>query len=249
MALIHLDEMFVGESAEVVSISDAFPEYRQLRNMGFREGRLIDLLHFDPLVTKKLVMGVEGARIALNYSCAAHIRVRPLKNAFAQMRDMAHYDNLTGCLNRHAAGCIVRQEIERFSTMGMPLSLLMADLDHFKKINDTFGHGHGDEVLKNFAATIKQGLRRSDLFCRWGGEEFLILLRGTVIEEAIRIADRFRERIAAAIFPPYTESGLVTVSIGCAGFPPGRQMEQLIADADNALYRAKREGRNKVAVC
>jgi len=249
MALLCVDEMFVGESAEVVSISDTFPEYKQLRNMGFREGRLIDLLHFDPLVTRKLVMGVDGMRLALDVSCAAHIRVRPLKSAFAQLRDMAHYDSLTGCLNRHAAGSIVRQEIERFSVMGLPLSLLMADLDHFKKINDTFGHGCGDEVLRNFAATIKQGLRRSDLFCRWGGEEFLILLRGTVIEEALRIAERFRERIAGAVFPPYTESGLVTVSIGCSGFPPGRQMERLIADADVALYVAKREGRNRVAAC
>ncbi len=247
--MIYVDEMFVGEAAEVVSVSDAFPEYKQLRNMGFREGRLIDLLYFDPLITRKLVMGVDGTRIALNASCAAHIRVRPLKSAFARMRDAAHYDNLTGCLNRHAAGSIVHQEIERFSVMGLPLSLLMADLDHFKNINDTYGHGQGDEVLKKFADIIKQGLRRSDLFCRWGGEEFLILLRGTVMEEALRIADRFRERIAAAVFPPCIESGMVTVSIGCAGFPPGRRLEQLIADADSALYRAKREGRNRVAAC
>lgn len=249
MSEIYVDEMFVGEAAEVVSISDTFPEYRQLRNMGFREGRLIDLLHFDPLITKKLVMRVDGMRLALGAACAAHIRVRPLKGAFALLRDMAHFDNLTGCFNRHAAGSIVRQEVERFSAMGLPLALLMADLDHFKRINDTFGHGSGDDVLRSFAAMIRQGLRRSDLFCRWGGEEFLILLRGTPLEEALKIANRFRERIASAIFSPFNECGTVTVSIGCAGFPPGRQFERLIADADVALYRAKQEGRNRVCLC
>lgn len=165
------------------------------------------------------------------------------------MKSMAHYDKLTGCLNRHAAGSMVHREIERFSAQGLPLALLMMDLDHFKKINDTYGHGAGDEVLKKFADIIRQGLRRSDLFCRWGGEEFLVLLRGTVVDEALRIAERFRERIAAAVFPPCGESGLVTVSIGGASFPPGRAFERLIADADIALYRAKREGRNRVAVC
>lgn len=247
--MIFLHEMFVGETAEVLSIRDDFAEYKRLRNMGFREGRLIDLLHYDPLITKKLVMLIDGIRLALDAACAAHIRVRPLRSSYALMRDMANFDNLTGCFNRHAADHIARLEVERFSTMGLPLALLMVDLDHFKNINDTFGHGQGDQVLKNFAAIIKQGLRRSDLLCRWGGDEFLILLRGTLIDEALRIAERFRERIADAIFPPYTESGLVTASIGGAGFPPGRQLEQLIADADGALYRAKREGRNRVAVC
>ena len=249
MSEIYVDEMFVGEAAEIVSISDAFPEYRQLRNMGFREGRLIDLLHFDPLITRKLVMRVDGMRLALGASCAAHIRVRPLKSSFVHLRDMAHYDSLTGCFNRHAAGSIVRQEVERFSRLGLPLALLMADLDNFKKINDTYGHNSGDDVLKSFASIIRQGLRRSDLFCRWGGEEFLILLRGTLMEEALKIADRFRLRIASAVFPPFSQCGGVTVSIGCAGFPPGRQLDRLIADADMALYRAKQGGRNRVCLC
>lgn len=249
MALIYVDEMFVGETAEIVSISDASPEIRQLKNMGIREGKLIDLLHFDPMGSKKVVISADGTRIAFGISLAAHIMVRPIKAYFEVMKNMAHYDKLTGCLTRQAAGSLIHSEIERFSDQGLPLALLMVDLDHFKKINDTYGHGAGDEVLKKFADITRQGLRRSDLFCRWGGEEFLILLRGTVTDEALRIAERFRERIAAAVFPPYDESGLVTVSIGGAMFPPGRNFERLIADADVALYRAKREGRNRVAIC
>lgn len=249
MALIFADEMFVGETAEVVSLSETVPEIRQLKSMGLREGRLIDLLHYDPLGSKKVVIAADGARLAFDAFLTAHILVRPIKGYFEVMRNMAHYDKLTGCLNRHAAGGIIRREVERFSEQGLPLALLMADLDHFKRINDTFGHGAGDAVLKNFADLARQGLRRSDLLCRWGGEEFLILLRGTIMEEALRIAERFRERVANAVFPPYGERGLVTVSIGGATSPPGREFERLISDADEALYRAKREGRNRVAVC
>lgn len=217
--------------------------------MGLREGKLIDLLHHDPLGSKKVIISTDGTRLAFEASLAAYIKVRPIKAYFEVMKNMAHYDKLTGCLNRHAAGSLILNEIERFSDQGLPLALLMVDLDHFKKINDTFGHGAGDEVLKKFANITWQSLRRSDLFCRWGGEEFLILLRGTIIDEALRIAERFRERIADTVFPPYGESGLVTVSIGGVTSPPGKEFARLIADADIALYRAKREGRNRVAMC
>jgi len=246
MALIYIDEMFVGESAEIVSISNVFPEYRQLRDIGLREGRLIDLLQFDPLITRKLVLNIDGMRIALDAVCAAHIRVRPLKNAFVQMRDMACRDKLTGCLNRHAADQVVRQEVERFNGMGLPLTLLMADLDHFKSINDTYGHVRGDEVLKGFADIVSKGLRRSDIFCRWGGEEFLILLRGAFLDEAVDIANRIRENTAGALFSFLPLSEHVTVSIGCAAMPPCRLFSKLVSEADAALYRAKREGRNRV---
>ena len=249
MAVIYVDEMFVGETAEIVSISTVSPEIKQLKSMGLREGKMIDLLRFDPLGSRKMVISADGTRIAFGVSLAAHISVRPIKAYYEVMKSMAHYDKLTGCLNRQAAGSIILREIERFSAQGLPLALLMLDLDHFKKINDTYGHDAGDEVLKKFADITRQALRRSDLFCRWGGEEFLILLRGTMIDEALRIAERFREKIADAVFPPYGESGLVTVSIGGAMFPPAREFERLICDADEALYRAKREGRNRVAVC
>ncbi|QEM67136.1 diguanylate cyclase [Geobacter sp. FeAm09] len=249
MPLIFADEMFVGETAEVVSLSETTPEIRQLKNMGLREGKLIDLLYYDPLASRKAVIAADGTRLAFDAGLAAHIMVRPIKEHFEIIRDMAHYDNLTGCLNRHAAGTIMRSEVERFSREGLPLALLMADLDHFKTINDTYGHEAGDSVLKRFCDLTRQGLRRSDLLCRWGGEEFLILLRGTLAEEAQRIAERFRERVAAALFPPFDRCGLVTVSIGGAAVPPGKDFARLVADADAALYRAKREGRNRVALC
>lgn len=115
-------------------------------------------------------------------------------------------------------------------------------------MNDPFGHDAGDLVLKKFAQVAGSALRRCDMLCRWGREKFMILLRGTVQGEAVRIADRIRRRVESVAFPPYEDCSLLTVSIGGASFPPGKEMEQLISEADKALYRAKNEGRNRVAI-
>lgn len=248
MAVFKIHELFLGEMAEIIALSGAVPEVRQLRDMGLREGRLVDLLHYDPLISQKVLVGLDGLRVAFHASLATHITVRPVKSHYQALKTMANFDNLTACLNRHAADDILRQEVERFAQANLPLSLLMADLDHFKKVNDTFGHDAGDAVLKKFADVTRTVLRRSDLFCRWGGEEFVILLRGTVGNEALQIANRLRRRVESLVFPPFQVSGLVTVSIGSAAIPPGRGFEQLLADADNALYRAKHQGRNQVVV-
>lgn len=217
--------------------------------MGLREGRMVDMLHFDPFGSRKIVLGLDGTRLAFPLLLAAHIVVRPIRSHFETLRDMANYDQLTGCLNRHAAHSILQHEVRRYADNELPLAVLMADIDHFKKVNDTFGHNAGDQVLKKFAQVAGSALRRCDMLCRWGGEEFLILLRGTLQEEALQIADRIRRRVESLAFHPYDTCGLLTVSMGSASSPPGTDFEQLIAHADKALYRAKREGRNRVAAC
>lgn len=247
--MIPVSGMYPGESAELVSLGDQTPEVRRLRSMGLREGRLIDLLHHDPLIARKVVLGVDDARIALHCDLANQMMVRPLKSYFEAMKVQAHYDSLTGCCNRYAADGIIREELARFSGKGIPFSLLLADLDHFKKINDTLGHQAGDAVLKSLAALLRQGLRRYDVLCRWGGEEFLILLRGTLVEEATLIAERLRQMVESAVFPPFQSGGVVTVSIGGCGMPPGREFDTLFAQADSALYASKRQGRNRVTIC
>ena len=247
--IITLSEMYQGESAELLSFDSDSIDPKRLRSMGLREGRLIELLHHDPLVAKKVVVGLDQARIAFPAELAAGMKVRPLKSYFEAMKVQAHYDSLTGCCNRFAADSIIREELQKFSGKGVPLSLLLADLDHFKRINDSFGHQAGDTVLKSFADLMRQGLRRCDVLCRWGGEEFLILLRGTVVEEAAQIAERLRQMVESAVFPPFQADGLVTVSIGGCGMPPGRDFERLFAEADSALYSSKHQGRNRVTVC
>ena len=249
MALLHDDELYMGETAEIVAINSNCNDTKRLRNMGLREGRMVDMLHCDHIFSKKIVLGLDGTRLAFPMLLAAHIVVRPIRSYFETLRDQASYDQLTGCLNRHAGQLIARQEVEKYAENDIPLAVLMADIDHFKKVNDTYGHPAGDEVLKKFAQVAGSALRRCDLLCRWGGEEFLILLRGTVQEESLQIADRIRRRVESLIFPPYEDCGLLTVSIGSAALPPGKQLEELVSEADQALYRAKREGRNRVAAC
>lgn len=246
---IPVNEMYVGETAEVASIDAASPEIRRLRGMGVREGKLLDLLHCDPVALKKVVICVDNAKIAFHSDLAAHIVVRPIKSCFESIRSQAYYDSLTGLLNRGSADRIIGQEIEKYAAKKIPFALLMADIDRFKSINDGYGHQCGDSVLRSFGRIARDCLRRSDVLCRWGGEEFLILLRGTVAEEAARIAERIREKVEEYVFPPLPQSGMVTVSIGVSGLPPDRGGERLVADADSALYQAKNGGRNSVRIC
>ncbi len=247
MALLHVDELYSGESAEVVAINCDCPDIKRLKNMGLREGRVVDMVHVDPFGSRKIIIGMDGTRLAFPLLLAAHIVVRPIRSYFETLRNMANYDQLTGCLNRNAGHLIAREEVQKYTESEIPLSVLMADIDHFKKVNDAYGHSAGDGVLKKFSQVAGSALRRSDMLCRWGGEEFLILLRGTLHEEASQIADRIRRRVESVVFPPYAQCGELTVSIGSASMPPGKQFEQLVTEADRALYRAKQEGRNRVA--
>ncbi|MBT9171560.1 MAG: Diguanylate cyclase DosC [Actinobacteria bacterium] len=246
MTTIGIKEMYSGETAEIISISADSATIRRLRDMGVREGKLIDLLHCDLLVSRKIIINVDNSKIAFDARLADSIKVRPLKSYYETVKNMANHDALTGCLNRHAVTCILLSEHEKFKNNRIPLALLLADIDYFKRINDTYGHGTGDSILKGISTVFKQVLRRSDCLCRWGGEEFLILLRGTVVNEAVQIAERLRQSVESNIFHPFRGSGFVTISIGGCGMPPEKSIEHLIEIADTALYEAKRNGRNRV---
>jgi diguanylate cyclase (GGDEF)-like protein len=252
MTTVAIHEMYVGETSEIVSFDGDNPEIKRLRDMGIREGKLIDLIYYDPILNNKIIIGVDNTRIAFDANVVYNIKVRPIKSHYETFKVKALYDPLTQCFNRNATEHIIRDEYEKFINNKIPLSLLFADIDYFKKINDTYGHQTGDSVLKAVAYSLQQGLRRSDVLCRWGGEEFLILLRGTHIQDAAQIAERLRQKVEShqfPLFPPFEHSGLVTISIGGAELLPRTQITQLIEKADNALYRAKNNGRNKVVVC
>lgn len=243
---ITMKEMYLGETAEIISIDQEMTGMKRVRDMGLREGKLIDLLHSDTVCSRKVIIICDNVRIAFDVSVASAITVRPLKSSYEAVRTQAHYDSLTGCLNRNAMSRIFATEYEKFAATKLPLSLLLTDIDHFKRINDTHGHQAGDCVLKEVASLLRQQMRRSDSLCRWGGEEFLILLRGTLITEAVQIAERLRHAVVTHVFPTFAEQGLVTVSIGGSGLPPARGMNELFDRADKALYDAKRSGRNRV---
>ncbi|HEY3029747.1 MAG TPA: GGDEF domain-containing protein [Bradyrhizobium sp.] len=157
----------------------------------------------------------------------------------------ASMDPLTGMFNRRGFAEATSRVIEREATAGRPVTVLIFDIDHFKTINDRFGHPAGDEILKLFAAIVINSLRISDLSGRIGGEEFAALLTCS-LDEAVVVAERVREAFANSGIA--VEDGPVdtTVSIGVAGGPAGTELEVLLAAADAALYQAKRGGRNRV---
>jgi len=157
----------------------------------------------------------------------------------------ASVDPLTGMFNRRGFAEATSRLIEREANAGRPVTVLIFDIDHFKSINDRFGHPAGDEILKLFAAIVVNTLRITDLSGRIGGEEFAALLPCS-LEEAVIAADRVREAFANSGI--VVEDGPVdtTVSIGVAGGPAGTELEVLLAAADTALYQAKRGGRNRV---
>src|SRR5712671_3116471 len=157
----------------------------------------------------------------------------------------ASMDPLTGMFNRRGFAEATSRVIEREANAGRPATVLIFDIDHFKSINDRFGHPAGDEILKLFAAVVVNTLRITDLSGRIGGEEFAALLP-CPLEEGVIAAERVRETFAASGI--VAEEGPVdtSVSIGVAGGPAGTELEVLLAAADSALYQAKRNGRNRV---
>ncbi len=166
-----------------------------------------------------------------------------------RQRNLSRRESLTGCFNRRAFYEIFPREVERAHRLGQGVSLVFLDIDHFKQINDRFGHETGDRVLQQLAARLQATVRETDLLFRWGGEEFVILLPHTAPEDAPVLAERLRAAVEAR---PFLEDEAfrpvrVTVSVGTAGasaYPV--EPNELLARADAACYRAKEAGRNRV---
>ncbi|MBF7728951.1 GGDEF domain-containing protein [Pseudomonas sp. N040] len=159
-----------------------------------------------------------------------------------RLNEQATRDALTGIFNRRAFLAAAEVELERSRRYGTSLGLVQIDLDHFKRVNDTYGHQAGDRVLVDFAARVSALLRATDVFGRMGGEEFILLLPQTGLDESLQVAERIRSSLAEAqIQPAYTASFGVATAAG--GAPA---IEILIGNADAALYRAKSNGRNRV---
>jgi diguanylate cyclase (GGDEF)-like protein len=160
----------------------------------------------------------------------------------------ARTDALTGLDNRRAMQERGRVELKRATRSGMPVSVILCDLDHFKNVNDKYGHEVGDRALTSAAAVLRQALRESDALGRWGGEEFMVILPGTDGRGAAEVAERMRAAIAAARFDGVSESN--TISLGVASSEtlsdPAIEWDLLIKEADRRLYRAKNEGRDRV---
>lgn len=172
----------------------------------------------------------------------------------ARLAHLAITDDLTHAYNYRVLAPRLNEEVNRAARYGEALSILMMDLDHFKRVNDAHGHAVGDEVLRGFADRVRTEVRQSDVLIRRGGEEFLLIMPSTGGDEASRVAERIRARVAEAPIdtaPIDTEHGVqvaLTVSIGVATWRPGEDALTFATHADTALYQAKDAGRNSVAV-
>jgi diguanylate cyclase (GGDEF)-like protein len=213
-----------------------------------------------PLVAGGAPMGVlgvrpEGGMLAANkrriIDAAATLLAVSVKNAqlFRDVKENSVRDALTGCFTRGHSLDVIDAELRRARRSQTPVSLIMFDLDHFKDVNDRHGHLCGDAVLAAVGKRMKEVLRGSDLRCRYGGEEFLVLLPETPLHGARRVADTLRREIAERPVPWSGEGLTVTASFGIAQTMPGEvNVQAVIARADQALYRAKDDGRNCVRI-
>jgi diguanylate cyclase len=169
-----------------------------------------------------------------------------LKEAYKRIEELAELDELTGSLNRRCIMRALNDETSRARRADFPCSIALIDLDWFKRINDTYGHPTGDEVLRTFAITVFANIRNIDRFGRFGGEEFLLVLPDTPHETARRIVDRLRAIIAELDWSAFSAGMQVTVSAGIATLNPNETSDAILARADRALYAAKAQGRNRI---
>jgi len=160
-----------------------------------------------------------------------------------KLRIISETDSLTGIANRRAFMEKIEEAVKISQNFNYPLSVILFDIDNFKKVNDTYGHDVGDEVLKEITKIVSNQLRKTDFFARWGGEEFMIILENTELEDAVQLAERLRKTIEAYKFK---KVGYITVSFGVTEFKSNEDIDSLLKRLDELLYKAKKKGKNRV---
>ncbi len=165
----------------------------------------------------------------------------------AELERLAFLDPLTGLANRRYAEITLRARIEELQRYNWRFGILFADIDHFKKVNDQYGHDRGDEVLKMVAKTLQNSMRSFDIMSRWGGEEYVAVIANVEGEELVATANRCRTLIERSSLPSIPDF-VVTISIGATLAQPGDTIESLVKRADMLMYRSKQAGRNQVTV-
>ncbi|MCB1922525.1 MAG: diguanylate cyclase [Gammaproteobacteria bacterium] len=241
-----------SEDAEIVL---ADPRVSRQHGALLVEGDRVELLDLDS-TNGCYVDGIKVERVPIDPNARIRVGSTVMKVEFKlaseidaenRLYEAATTDPLTGLLNRRAFVERAEQEIGRSRRKGKPISLVMCDVDHFKRINDDFGHPAGDLVLKDLATILQSQVRIDDLLARFGGEEFVLLLRNTTAEVAGEFAERMRVTVESHRFMFDDKLVAVTLSMGikCGGMGSA-SLEALIHGADTALYQAKEAGRNRV---
>jgi two-component system cell cycle response regulator len=266
MMMSDAEERRGGLDLFIVSITaESFDGLKLIARLHSGEGakRLPILAVVDPDDPKRAVRALELGAHDIIYrpidpdELAARARslirrkryVDALRQSLDQSLELAVTDQMTGLFNRRYLSSQLEPLVQRAARGGEPVSVLVADIDYFKRINDGFGHDVGDEVIKEFAARLATNFRPMDIACRYGGEEFVVVMPGTRGDYACLVAERLRRHVAGSPFPIRggAERIDVTVSIGVAVSMTGADSaDRLIKRADEALYKAKQTGRNRV---
>lgn len=211
-----------------------------------------------PILYKEVTLGVVVLASATPFPEGTRTRLEifrralslALRNAIAHdnLQRLAALDPLTGVYNRRFGMQRLNEEFSRAVRADLPLAVLMVDIDHFKRINDTYGHLVGDRVLVKVARLVRSLLREGDVLLRYGGEEFMVILPGASCHDAKTLAQRLRHAVEDLVVTHGEQSFRVTVSIGAASYPEmnADTQEQFVHTADERLYRAKQSGRNCV---
>jgi len=186
---------------------------------------------------------IEGRRSRRRHADEQEHMIAELQRLNSLLLHQATTDPLTGIPNRLKFDQELRSELERARRLGTPLAIIICDIDHFKRVNDTHGHQAGDQVLKALAGLMADQVRLYDTLARWGGEEFAVLLPHTGLDHAVTVAEKLRQRIRTWTFPSV---GSVTCSFGVAELQDDDDPDRLIHRVDAALYRAKEQGRDRV---
>ncbi|MGV6395115.1 sensor domain-containing diguanylate cyclase [Pseudomonas caspiana] len=232
-------------------------EYKSNHQHRFLNVRYIPELNWFLFVEKEEESALSQARnslylnllICLIITLVVVYLLHHLMNRYQQrIETQATLDSLTGLPNRRGFNLMADKTLKDAARESKPLSAMLLDLDHFKYLNDTRGHLAGDEVLMGFGDDLRRCLRQSDIVCRWGGEEFIILLKGSDSQSARGVAEKIRLLAEQHTYVFANEPVQVTVSIGLAELQPDDTLHSLIARADSALYRAKQSGRNQVCI-
>ena len=238
-AIRHPDEVIVKSVLTEFHPKDVLIEPVKFKNIPIAVILLAKSEHFNAEYKKIISI------FSLSLAVALHNALE-----HEQLQKLAALDPLTGVLNRRFGMVRLHEEFARAVRKDLPLGVLMLDIDHFKQVNDTYGHVAGDRILKNVTKLVRQAMREGDILIRYGGEEFLLILPGASKEDAMRIAERIRHIIKEGKTLYNTSNIGITISIGCDSYPESMVSndQDLIINADEVLYRAKNNGRDKVMV-
>ncbi len=217
-----------------------------IMDMGSSNKTLINNDELDPMTPYRLKNNDQIKTGNVIFKYLDHGNIEALANQ--ELNEKAQKDALTGAYSKGALLEKGPEAVKRSETLNEPMSVLVFDIDFFKKVNDTYGHAAGDYVLKTLAGIVSTKMVRSaDFFARYGGEEFVIILNGTALKTALEVAERIRTTIETSTFVFGNKTIPVTISLGVAGLNPGESdWNVLFKRADEALYKSKQNGRNRV---